>query len=104
MSMLPEVIEFNWNSNKVHLTGQRATRGVTRRGANTFAVNLNSTASFGRSEPAAQWEAFNLKNANSVILQLSGPKVGVEVSAAVGGVKVQFKMIVESDAMRSFSI
>ena len=27
-----------------------------------------------------------LQNANGVILQLSGPKVGAEVSAAVGGV------------------
>lgn len=32
-----------------------------------------------------------LQNANGVILQLSGPKVGAEVSAAVGGVTVRFK-------------
>ena len=29
-----------------------------------------------------------LQNANGVILQLSGPKVGAEVSAAVGGVTI----------------
>ena len=32
-----------------------------------------------------------LRNANGVILQLGGPKVGVEVSAAVGSVKVRLK-------------
>jgi hypothetical protein len=32
-----------------------------------------------------------LQNANGVILQLSGPKVGAEVSAAVGGVTIQLK-------------
>ncbi|MBR0900193.1 hypothetical protein JQ616_35025 [Bradyrhizobium tropiciagri] len=32
-----------------------------------------------------------LQNANGVILQLSGPKVGAEVSAAVGGVSIRLK-------------
>src|SRR5258708_13919579 len=32
-----------------------------------------------------------LQNANSVILQLSGPKVGVELSAAVAGVTIRLK-------------
>ena len=32
-----------------------------------------------------------LQNANGVILQLGGPKVGAEVSAAVGGVTVRLK-------------
>jgi hypothetical protein len=32
-----------------------------------------------------------LQNSNGVILQLSGPKVGAEVSAAVGGVTVRLK-------------
>src|ERR1700730_12104417 len=31
------------------------------------------------------------QNANGVILQLSGPKVGAEVSAAVGGVTIRLK-------------
>ena len=32
-----------------------------------------------------------LQNANGVILQLSGPKVGVELSAAVAGVSIRLK-------------
>ena len=32
-----------------------------------------------------------LQNANGVILRLSGPKVGAEVSAAVGGVTIRLK-------------
>jgi len=32
-----------------------------------------------------------LQNANGVILQLSGPKVGLEASAAVGGVTITMK-------------
>ena len=32
-----------------------------------------------------------LRNGNGVVLQLSGPKVGAEVSAAVGGVTVRLK-------------
>jgi len=32
-----------------------------------------------------------LQNGNGVILQLSGPKVGAEVSAAVGGVTIRLK-------------
>ncbi len=32
-----------------------------------------------------------LQNANGVILQLSGPRVGAEASAAVGGVTVRLK-------------
>lgn len=34
-----------------------------------------------------------LQNANGVILQLSGPKVGAEVSAAVGGVTIRLKQV-----------
>ena len=32
-----------------------------------------------------------LQNANGVILQLSGPKIGVEMSAAVGEVTIRLK-------------
>jgi hypothetical protein len=32
-----------------------------------------------------------LQNANGVVLQLSGPRVGAEVSAAVGGVTIRLK-------------
>ena len=40
---------------------------------------------------AAGAGAVQLQNANGVILQLSGPKVGAEVSAAVGGVTICLK-------------
>lgn len=40
---------------------------------------------------AAGGGGVQLQNANGVILQLSGPKVGAEVSAAVGGVTVRLK-------------
>jgi hypothetical protein len=40
---------------------------------------------------AAGAAGVQLQNANGVILQLSGPKVGAEVSAAVGGVTVRLK-------------
>ena len=33
-----------------------------------------------------------LQNTNGVILQLSGPKVGAEMSAAVGGVSIRLKV------------
>jgi hypothetical protein len=35
--------------------------------------------------------AVQLRNANGVILQLKGPRVGVELSAAVGGVTIRLK-------------
>ncbi|MBR1210983.1 hypothetical protein [Bradyrhizobium sp. JYMT SZCCT0180] len=40
---------------------------------------------------AAGAGSVQLRNANGVILQLSGPRVGAEVSAAVGGVTVRLK-------------
>ncbi|QOG20339.1 MULTISPECIES: hypothetical protein [Bradyrhizobium] len=40
---------------------------------------------------AAGGGAVQLQNANGVILQLSGPRVGAEVSAAVGGVTIKLK-------------
>jgi lipid-binding SYLF domain-containing protein len=40
---------------------------------------------------AAGAGAVPLQNGNGVILQLSGPKVGAEVSAAVGGVTIRLK-------------
>ncbi|MDA9531235.1 MULTISPECIES: hypothetical protein [unclassified Bradyrhizobium] len=40
---------------------------------------------------AAGAGAVQLQNANGVILQLSGPKIGAEVSAAVGGVTIRLK-------------
>ncbi|MBJ7406065.1 MAG: hypothetical protein JHD07_23265 [Bradyrhizobium sp.] len=40
---------------------------------------------------AAGAGAVQLQNGNGVILQLSGPKVGADVSAAVGGVTIRLK-------------
>ena len=40
---------------------------------------------------AAAAGAVQLQNGNGVILQLSGPRVGAEVSAAVGGVTIRLK-------------
>ena len=37
-----------------------------------------------------------LQNANGVILQLSGPRVGVELSAAVGGVTITLEIVLEN--------
>ncbi|MBR0713273.1 hypothetical protein [Bradyrhizobium liaoningense] len=63
------------------------------------ALNLKSPASIEGSYAAggaggavaAGAGAVQLQNANGVILQLSGPKVGAEVSAAVGGVTIRLK-------------
>ena len=63
------------------------------------AINLNSLAAFegnystvgAGGAVVAGAAGVQLQNANGVILQLSGPKVGAEVSAAVGGVTVRFK-------------
>lgn len=63
------------------------------------ALNLNSLAAFegnysaigAGGAVAAGAAGVQLQNANGVILQLSGPKIGAEVSAAVGGVTVRFK-------------
>ncbi len=63
------------------------------------ALNLNNVAAFEGSYStigaggaiAAGAAGVQLQNANGVILQLSGPKIGAEVSAAVGGVTVRFK-------------
>jgi hypothetical protein len=63
------------------------------------ALNLTSPASIEGSfsaigagaAVAAGAAGVQLQNANGVILQLSGPKVGAEVSAAVGGVTVRLK-------------
>ena len=63
------------------------------------AVNMNGPASIEGSYAAmgaggavvAGAQGVQLQNGNGVILQLSGPKVGAEVSAAVGGVTIRLK-------------
>jgi hypothetical protein len=75
-------------------TGQASTTKLVGR-----ALNLSSPASIegtysaigAGGAVAAGAGGVQLQNANGVILQLSGPKVGAEVSAAVGGVTVRLK-------------
>ena len=63
------------------------------------AINLRGPASIEGSYTvagaggalAAGAGGVQLQNANGVILQLSGPKVGAEISAAVGGVTIRLK-------------
>jgi hypothetical protein len=63
------------------------------------ALNLNGPASIegtysaigAGGAVAAGAGGVQLQNANGVILQLSGPRVGAEVSAAVGGVTIRLK-------------
>ena len=63
------------------------------------ALNLKGPASFEGSYSAigaggalaAGAGGVQLQNANGVILQLSGPRVGAELSAAVGGVTISLK-------------
>ena len=63
------------------------------------AINLRGPASIEGSYAvagaggaiAAGAGGVQLQNGNGVILQLSGPKVGAEVSAAVGGVTIRLK-------------
>jgi hypothetical protein len=63
------------------------------------AINLKGPASIEGSYAvvgaggavAAGAGSVQLQNGNGVILQLSGPKVGAEVSAAVGGVTIRLK-------------
>jgi hypothetical protein len=63
------------------------------------ALNLSGPASIegsysaigARGAVAAGAGGVQLQNANGVILQLSGPKVGAELSAAVGGVTIRLK-------------
>jgi hypothetical protein len=63
------------------------------------ALNLTSPASFEGAYSAigaggaiaAGAAGVQLQNANGVILQLSGPRVGAQVSAAVGGVTVRLR-------------
>lgn len=63
------------------------------------ALNVNGPASiegsYGAGGAGAAFAAgaggVQLQNANGVILRLSGPKVGLEASAAVGGVTIRLK-------------
>jgi hypothetical protein len=56
------------------------------------ALNLRGPASIGAGGAvAAGAGGVQLQNAYGVILQLSGPKIGAEVSAAVGGITIRLE-------------
>src|SRR3954462_14243544 len=64
-------------------------RALTLRGPQSIEGSYAAGAEGGA--VAAGAGAVQLQNGNGVILQLSGPKIGAEVSAAVGGVTIRLK-------------
>ena len=64
-------------------------RALNVRGPASFEGTYTAAGAGGA--VAAGAGAVQLQNGNGVVLQLSGPRVGVEVSAAVGGVTIAFK-------------
>jgi hypothetical protein len=76
---------FTVGASTTRLTG----RALNLRGPQSFEGTYSAIGAGGA--VAAGAGAIQLQNANGVILQLSGPRVGVELSAAVGGVTVRLK-------------
>ena len=70
---------------------QRLEAGWDGGGAGGARAPLQGSAGGAGGAVAAGAGVVQLQNANGVILQLSGPKVGAEVSAAVGGVTMRLK-------------
>src|SRR5712675_280653 len=64
-------------------------RALNVRGPASFEGTYGTVGAGGA--VAAGAGGVQLQNGNGVILQLSGPKVGAEVSAAVGGVTIRLK-------------
>jgi len=64
-------------------------RAINLRGPQSIEGSYNVIGAGGAL--AAGAGGVQLQNANGVILQLSGPKVGLELSAAVGGVTIRLK-------------
>jgi hypothetical protein len=64
-------------------------RALNLRSPNDLAGSYGAAGAGGAI--AAGAGGVQLQNANGVILQLSGPKVGAEVSAAVGGVTITMR-------------
>ena len=64
-------------------------RALNLRGPASIQGNYSAVGAGGAL--AAGAGGVQLQNANGVILQLSGPKVGVELSAAVAGVTIRLK-------------
>ena len=78
-------VGFTIGASTTRLTG----RAVNLRGPASIEGSYSAIGAGGAI--AAGAGGVQLQNANGVILQLSGPKVGAEVSAAVGGVTVRLK-------------
>lgn len=78
-------VGFTIGASTTRLTG----RAVNLRGPASIEGTYSAIGAGGA--VAAGAGGVQLQNANGVILQLSGPKVGAEVSAAVGGVTVRLK-------------
>ena len=78
-------VGFTVGASTTRLTG----RAVNLRGPASIEGSYSAIGAGGAL--AAGAGGVQLQNANGVILQLSGPKVGAEVSAAVGGVTVRLK-------------
>ena len=64
-------------------------RALHLRGPASFEGTYSAVGAGGA--VAAGAGGVQLQNGNGVVLQLSGPKVGAEVSAAVGGVTIRLK-------------
>ena len=78
-------VGFTIGASTTRLTG----RALNLRGPASFEGSYSAIGAGGAF--AAGVGGVQLQNANGVILQLSGPRVGVEVSAAMGGVTVRLK-------------
>ena len=78
-------VGFTVGASTTRLTG----RAVNLRGPASIEGSYSAIGAGGA--VAAGAAGVQLQNANGVIMQLSGPKVGAEVSAAVGGVTVRLK-------------
>ena len=78
-------VGFTVGGSSMRLAG----RALNVHGPASFEGNYTAVGAGGA--VAAGAGGVQLQNANGVILQLSGPRVGAEVSAAVGGVTVRFK-------------
>lgn len=72
-------------------TSKLVGRAINLRGPASIEGNYSAVGAGGAVVAGAG--GVQLQNANGVILQLSGPKVGAEVSAAVGGVSIRLKQV-----------
>ncbi|MDE5460328.1 hypothetical protein [Bradyrhizobium sp. CSS354] len=78
-------VGFTIGASTTRLTG----RALNLRGPASFEGSYSAIGAGGAI--AAGAGGVQLQNGNGVILQLSGPRVGAEVSAAVGGVTIRLK-------------